>query len=173
MNAATLTRIIEVADDYDAIQRLFEERQWGDGLPVVPPTEARVAAMLEGCGRPRDAVVASVAPAFADATVELLAVNAVLAGCKPGALPWLIAATEAVADPVFNLQAVQATTNPVAVWIVVNGPGAVTAGYNGGLNCLGEGNPANVTLGRAPTRCMCRASAIRGRSQGLSWPRAG
>ena len=142
-------RFVDTSDDLEAINRLYAEREWSDGLPIVPPTEARVARMLAATSRRADDVIADLAPAFGAATVELIAVNAVMAGCAPAAMPWLLAAVEAVADPAFNLQAVQATTNPVAVWVIVNGPAAATQGYNGGFNCLGEGVATNATLGRA------------------------
>jgi hypothetical protein len=83
------------------------------------------------------------------ATIERIAINAVMAGCDAALMPPLIAAVEAVAAPEFNLQAIQATTNPVAVWVVVNGPAAVALEVNATFNCLGEGAWANATLGRA------------------------
>ncbi|HEY0337045.1 MAG TPA: UGSC family (seleno)protein, partial [Burkholderiales bacterium] len=107
----------EAADDIDAINRLYRERRWSDGLPIVPPTPARVDRMLEHSTRRRDEIVAQVAPGYGAATVERIAINCVMAGCDPEYLPVLIAATEAVADPAFNLQGIQATTNPVAVWV--------------------------------------------------------
>jgi hypothetical protein len=142
--------LVEAPDDLDAINRLYRERRWSDGLPIVPPTEARVARMLEAVpGRRRDDVVATLAPAFNAATVERIAINAVMAGCDPALLPALIAAVDAMADPAFNLQAIQATTNSVAVWVLVNGPAAGHLGVNAAFNCLGEGAWANATLGRA------------------------
>lgn len=142
-------RLIESPDDLDAVNRLYLERRWSDGLPIVPPTEARVRAMLAGTSRPAGDVVARVAPAFGAATVAHIAVNAVMAGCRPECMPPLIAAVEAVSDPAFNLQAVQATTNPVAVFLVVNGPLIGRLGMNAGMNCLGQGHWANASLGRA------------------------
>jgi len=142
--------LIDAPDDLDAINKLYRDKRWGDGLPIVPPTEARVARMLAALPqRPRDVVVASLAPAFNAATVERIAINAVMAGCEPALMAPLVAAVEAMAATEFNLQALQATTNPVAVWIVVNGPAAVELGFNGTYNCLGEGTWANATLGRA------------------------
>lgn len=139
----------EAPDDLDAINRLYREKRWSDGLPIVPPTKARVERMLACTGRGRHELVARVAPGYGAATVERIAINAVLAGCDPECLPLLIAATEAVADPVFNLQAIQTTTNPVAVWLVINGPVAARLGVNAGFNCIGQGDWANATLGRA------------------------
>jgi hypothetical protein len=141
--------LVEVPGDFDAFNRFFHERRWGDGLPVVPPTQERVARMLSGSRRAPGEVVASLAPALGAATVERIAINAVMAGCHPEYLPVLIAAAEAVAVPRFNLGSIQTTTNPVTVWLIVNGPIARQLGVNGGTNCLGPGSWANATLGRA------------------------
>lgn len=141
--------LIEAPDDLDALNRLFQERRWSDGLPVVPPTRERVENALRHTHRAPDEAVATIAPGFGAATVERIAINAVLAGCRPEYLPVLIAAVEAVVAPEFNLQGIQATTNPAAVWIVVNGPIGKRLEVNGSFNCLGQGNWANATLGRA------------------------
>lgn len=141
--------VFEAPDDLDAINRLYRERRWSDGLPIVPPTAERVECMLASTCRDRHDVVARVAPGFGAATVERIAVNAVMAGCDPEVLPVLIAATAAVADPAFNLQGIQATTNPVAVWLILNGPLARQLQVNAAFNCIGQGAWANATLGRA------------------------
>lgn len=146
---ATLAAEVEVSDDADAVNRLFRERRWSDGLPVVPPTRERVARMLKSAAATPDTVIASIAPGMGAATVELIAVNAVMAGCDPDYLPVLIAAVQAVTASAFNLQAIQSTTNPAAVWLIVSGPAAQRLAMNGGNNCLGQGNWANATLGRA------------------------
>jgi hypothetical protein len=140
---------VEASDDAEALQRLFRERRWGDGLPVVAPTVERVERMLARHGYAPEAEVASVAPGFGMATLEALAANAVAAGCDDELLPLLIASVKAATAQPFNLQAIQATTNSVAVWVIVNGPGARTLGFNAGINCLGQGNWANAALGRA------------------------
>ena len=141
--------LFEAPDDIEAINRLYHERRWSDGLPVVPPTVERVERMLASAHRPAAEIVASIAPGFGAATVERIAVNAVMAGCAPAQLPVVIAAVEAVSAPEFNLQGIQATTNPVAVWIIVNGPAARRLEVNGSFNCLGQGTPANAAIGRA------------------------
>ena len=140
---------VEAPDDLEELNAFFRERRWTDGMPVIPPTPGRVQRMLEHTGRRPDEVVATLAPGFGAATVEKIAVNAVLAGCDPAHLPVLIAAVEAIASPEFNLQGIQCTTNAVAVWLIVNGPVAEKLQVNGGLNCLGQGASANATLGRA------------------------
>ncbi|MER3419161.1 MAG: hypothetical protein C4290_00950 [Chloroflexota bacterium] len=88
-------------------------------------------------------------PRQGEATVERIAINAVMAGCRPEYLPVVIAAVEAMADPDFNLDGVQATTHPVAPLVIVNGPAARELGINCGYNCYGQGTRANATIGRA------------------------
>ena len=144
-NASTF----EALDDLDAINKLYRERRWGDGLPIVPPTPERVARMLAGTRRKRDDVIAILPPGFGEATVERIAINAVMAGCDPEYLPVLIAATDAVSQAQFNIQGIEATTNPAAVWLVLNGPIVRQLGVNATFNCLGQGTWANATLGRA------------------------
>ena len=145
------TRAVEIALPAELIDfnEACEQRRWSDGLPLIPPTPERVAAMLEASRRGRDEIIAHVAPGFGAATVERIAINAVMAGCRPAYLPVLIAAVEAVADQRLNIQGIQATTNSAAPWIIVNGPLAAMLGINAGLNCLGQGHRANATLGRA------------------------
>ncbi len=151
VDAASTRRamLIEAPDDLDELNRFFMERHWGDGLPIVPPTAERVEQMLKGTRRAPGEVVASIAPAFGAATVERIAINAVMAGCRPEYLPVLLAAADAIAVPKFNLQSIQSTTNPVTVWLILNGPIARRLGVNSGGNCLGPGSWANATLGRA------------------------
>ena len=139
----------EAPDDFEAINRLYRERRWSDGLPVVPPTAERVERMLQHTRRGPHDLIARVAPGYGAATTERIAINAVMAGCEPDYLPVLVAATEAVSDPAFNLQGIQATTNPVAVWLILNGPAARSLGINCSFNCLGQGVWANATIGRA------------------------
>ena len=133
----------------DEADGLYQERGWTDGLPIVAPTEARVAACLRWTDRDPRELVGVLPPRQGEATVEKLAINAVMAGCKPEYLPVIIAAIEALADPLFNLDSVQDTTHPVAPLVVVNGPIARELGINGGYNAYGPGFRANVTIGRA------------------------
>ncbi len=139
----------EALDDLDAINQLYRERRWSDGLPIVPPTQERVARMLAATKRKPDELIAIVPPGFGEATVERIAINAVMAGCDPDYLPVLIAATDAVAQAQFNIQGIQATTNSAAVWLVLNGPIVQQLDINATFNCLGQGSWANATLGRA------------------------
>lgn len=147
--ASTLAaRRVELADLDDEFEFAFE-RGWTDGLPVVPPTEARVLAMLAGTTRAPDEVVATVAPDLVEVTVEKVAINAVMAGCRPEYLPVVLAGVEAVCNDTFNIHGVLATTMPVGPVLIVNGPIRRTVGMNSGGNVLGQGNRANLTIGRA------------------------
>jgi len=141
-------RRVEVASLEDEMEALFA-RGWTDGLPVVPPTESRVLSMLEGTTRDPQEVVAVVAPDLVPCTVEKVAINAVLAGCKPEYLPVVLAAVEAVCTDAFNIHGVLATTMGVGPIIVVNGPIRRALGMNSGINVLGQGNRANASIGRA------------------------
>ena len=147
--ATTKARLVEAPDDLETLNAFFMERRWGDGLLLVPPTEARVEHVLAGTRRGRHELIATVAPRYGAATVEHIAINAVMAGCKPEYLPLLISAVQAVTAKPFHLQAIQATTNPAAVALMVNGPLAQTLAINSGGNCFGPGAWANGTIGRA------------------------
>src|SRR4051794_17299812 len=142
--AALQAERVEVPDDIWEAQSFFEENGWSDGLPVIPPTEERVAKMLAGTKRKSDEVIGSVPPRWAQATVEKIAINGVLAGCKPEYMPVLIAATEAITDPKLNLYALQATTGGPAVMIIVNGPIRKQLDINGGSQCFGGGLGAHA-----------------------------
>jgi hypothetical protein len=122
---------------------------WGDGLPLVPPTETRVRAFLAGNHRYPDEVVARLPPTRAECTVEKIVINAVMAGAPPESLPLLIAAVEAVADPDFELYGVNATTAPVAPALFVNGPirDQLDIPYKHG--CFGGAASAAPAIGRA------------------------
>ena len=139
---------VPVATDKDEFDFLFD-RGLSDGLPVVPPTEARVLRMLEGTPRAATDVVAHVPPNLAPATVEKVAINAVMAGCRPEYLPVVLAAVEAACSDAFNLHGVLATTYFVGPLIIVNGPIRHEIGINCGPNAFGQGTRANSTTGRA------------------------
>ena len=142
------SRRVELADLEDEAEAMFD-RGWTDGLPVVAPTAARVLRMLEGTTRRPDEVVAVVPPDLADCTVEKVAVNAVLAGCKPEYLPVVLAGVEALCTEEFNGHGLLATTYFSGPVVVVNGPIRAAIGMNSGINALGQGNRANATIGRA------------------------
>src|SRR5215471_453446 len=142
-NLAELLKVpgasIEAEDDFDAVNALVNQRGWGDGLPVVPPTASRVAAMLAFCDRAADEPVAKVAPRYGEATPLRLAANAVMAGCRPEYFPLYLLAIEAMCEESFNLYGVQATTHPCAPLVIVNGPVAAELGINCGHNAFGPG----------------------------------
>ena len=140
---------LQVRDDLDEINRLFRDRQWSDGMPIVPPTAQRVDRMMAATHLPPGHVVTRLAPAFGLATIERIAANAVMAGCDPQAMPVLLAAIDAITAEEFNLQGIQTTTNPVAILLLINGPVAGQLDINSRFNCLGEGAWANLTIGRA------------------------
>ncbi len=138
-------RIGALEDPFEALDR----RGFTDGLPVIPPTAERVVAMLDHTRRDPQEVVAVVPPYLYAATVEKVAINAVMAGCPPRALPIVLAALDAACEPSFSLHGVIATTNPVAPLLVVSGPLAAEVGMNAEGNCLGQGNRVNLGIGRA------------------------
>ena len=140
---------IEADDDFEAINALMRERGWSDGLPIVPPTEARVAAMLAYCDRPWDQPIAKIPPRWGEATPLRLAANAVMAGCRPQYFPLLLLAMEAMCEQSFNLYGIQATTHLCAPLVIVNGPVARELDINAGHNAFGPGHQANATMGRA------------------------
>ena len=130
----------------DDIEEMFE-RGWTDGLPVVPPTQDRVEAMLRGCdGR---VSLGLVPPDLGEATLERVAACAVLAGCRPACFPVVVAAAQAALDPAFNLHGQAVTTQPAGQLVVVNGPVREAIGLNSGMGALGPGFRANLTIGRA------------------------
>jgi hypothetical protein len=147
--ATTVADVADITLDDDPIALLtaFTERAWCDGLPIVPPTPERVAAMLGG--RDGAGVLGAMPPLWRQATLEKLAINAVMAGCEPAVFPIIVAAVEAMLDPTFNLYGVQATTHPVAPLLVVNGPYGRQVGLHAGSGCFGPGFRANATIGRA------------------------
>ena len=153
-------RRIELGDAEDVFEFMFE-RGLTDGLPVVPPTPERVLWMLTGTRRnPRD-IVATVPPNLAPVTVEKIAVNAVMAGCRPEYLPVVIAALEAVCTDQFNIHGVMATTWGATPVIVVNGPIRYRLAMNMGMMALGYGTRSNATIGRAVKLVMRNVGGAR------------
>ncbi len=135
----------------EVMNKAFLENSWGDGFPIIPPTRESVARMLTGTSRQPDEVVAILEPGMGLASVEKIAINAVMAGCAPGHLPVLIAAVEAIAEPRFNLRMVAMSTSPGAPLLVINGPIAKELKINSGRCALGPGaqSQANTVIGRA------------------------
>jgi len=142
------SRRVEIAVLEDEWEAMWD-RGWSDGLPVVPPTEARVLRMLEGTSRDPDEIIAVVPPDLVACSVEKVAVNAVMAGCRPEYLPVILAAVEAACTEEFNMHGLLATTMPSGPILIINGPIRNEIGMNSGINVLGPGNRANSTIGRA------------------------
>ena len=142
------SRHVELASAEDEFESMFT-RGWTDGLPVIPPTPERVLRMLTGTTRSPQDVVAIAPPNLVELTVEKIAINAVMAGALPEYLPWIITALEAVCNDEFNMHGVLATTMPVGPVIICNGSGTKAIGMNSGVNVFGQGNRANLTIGRA------------------------
>lgn len=134
---------------WDQAQEALYAAGWGDGLPVVPPTADRVDRMLGAHGFDPREVLCALPPLFAEVTWRDVAINAVLAGCRPDCLPVVGAAVEALAAPEFNLIGIATTTGSAATLVIVNGPIAARIGMNATANALGPGNRANATVGRA------------------------
>ena len=152
---ATLTDapILELEDSWESINAWFLAHDLTDGLPIVPPTEARVAAMTEYVERtlgwkPAD-VIGTLAPKQGLATVEKIAANAVMAGCVPEYMPVLMACIKGVAAPQFNLDAVQTSTHNTSPLPIVNGPVRTAIDLNHGYNYTGSRWRATSTIGRA------------------------
>jgi len=135
----------EEVDEFE----FFLEKAWSDGLPVVTPTQERLAAMLRGTKRDPDEPVGNVPPAMEPATVRTVAIHAVMAGCKPGYLPVVLGGLGIMLREDFNLNGVQGTMHGVAPLMVVNGPYAKKIGIHGGNGCFGPGFRANASIGRA------------------------
>jgi hypothetical protein len=135
--------------DEAELQNYFHQRDLTDGLPIIVPTEARVEAFIEASGYDPAEEIGAVDPARGIATVGNIAVNALMAGCRPEYMPVVIAAVEAILLPPFRLHGVQATTNPVAPLTIVNGPIRHRINIDSGRNALAPGQHANGPIGRA------------------------
>jgi hypothetical protein len=146
----------ETPGGLDAVNRFLAERDWSDGLPVMPPTPAAVEQMLRGTRRQPQDVLMVMEPGFGLATVEKIAINAVMAGCRPQYLPILLAAIDCLAQPQMNHRDMQVSGHTEAPLILVNGPIARRAGINYSTTAMGPGviNHANTAIGRALRLCL-------------------
>ena len=142
----------------EAIERCYE-LGWTDGLPVVPPTEARVAEFIERTGRPSGEAVGELPERRREITVGKVAANAVMAGCLPEYMPVVLTATEAMLDPVFNLVGPSSSMGGSAILTIVNGPVVRELNINARNNLFGPGNRANSTIGRAIRLILINACA--------------
>jgi hypothetical protein len=134
---------------FEKVNELFLANRWADGLPIVPPTRELVEAMLAGTTRSPQEVIGQVAPKNGTATIEKIAVNAVMAGAKPEYFPVILAAMEGFTDKHYDLTHVQASTGSFTPVVVVDGPIAEELGFNSGIGMLGHGWRPNSTVGRA------------------------
>lgn len=144
-----MTDTLELPSEPAELARELSTRNIGDGLPVVPATPERVAAMLATSPLDADETIGWMPPTWGQVTARFIAINAVLAGCAPEHMPVLVAATKAMLEPAFNLYGIQATTNPVTPLLVVHGPIARRLGMNSKAGAFGPGNYGNAVLGRA------------------------
>lgn len=142
----------------EAIERCYE-LGWSDGLPVVPPTAARVGEFIERTGRAAGEVVGELPERRREITVGKVAANAVMAGCLPEYMPVVLTATEAMLDPVFNLVGPSSSMGGSAILTIVNGPVARELNVNARNNLFGPGNRANATIGRAVRLILMNACA--------------
>ena len=142
------SRAISLGPWDDPVEACYD-RDWTDGLPVVPPTDERILRMLGGTKRKPDEVVGLIPPNLVPCTVEKVAINAVMAGCRPEYMPLLLGILKACLDPLFTWHGLICTTWFSGPVIIVNGPVTRKLGMNSGINALGPGNRANATIGRA------------------------
>jgi hypothetical protein len=140
---------IEIPDGLSLAFDDLYDRGWTDGLPVIPPTPELVDEMISHVAKPPGEVIAEIPPTRRRATVEAIAANAVMAGCRPEYMPALIAIVRAVCDPAFNLTGIQATGDSVGPAIMMNGPVRLELDLNCAEGAAGPGRRANATIGRA------------------------
>ena len=143
------SRRVEAPDSLEAINDLYYQRGWSDGLPIVPPTEERVWKMLEALERDSAEALGKFPPSNGTATVEKVAINSVMAGCQPEHFPVVLASVDAICRQEFNLGGVQSTTGGAAPLIILNGPLAHRLNVNSDTGVFGHGYRANATISRA------------------------
>ena len=137
-------------DACENMEKSFLKHGWSDGFPIVPPTEEAVNRMLEGTELPPEHLIAVFPPGHGKATVEKIAVNAVMAGCLPQYMPVIIAAVDAIIDPAFDLVGVQSTSGQLAPLLIVSGDKLIEElNINDSFCALGPGWKANTAIGRA------------------------
>ena len=139
-----------------------------DGLPVVPPTRARVESMLAATRRDGRELLGEMPPNYGRLTVEKAAINAVMAGCRPEYLPVVLAAAECACDPDFNLHGVSTSTHFSAPLIVVNGPIRTRLRLNASFGVFGPGTRSNATIGRALRLLMINIGGARAGETSMS-----
>ncbi|HVF63087.1 MAG TPA: hypothetical protein VNE58_03740 [Casimicrobiaceae bacterium] len=163
MSAVLQSEAVRVANDPEAFYALSLTEKWGDGAPLIPPTDERIEKMLAGTPRASpDIVVEEVPPRHGAATVELVAINAVMAGCEPKHLPLVIAALEAMNAPAYNAFSLASTTGSPATYVIVNGPRRDEMDINYRAGCLGSAaGRGSMTVGRALQLCLRNIGGMR------------
>lgn len=155
----------EVFTDPDAekTSNQFYIKHQTDGLPIIPPTKSRVDKFLKYSDLKPEEILAMLPPKRGKATLEKVAINSVMAGCLPNFMPVVQHVIKAVSQDKINLPGVNATTHPIAISAIINGPIFGELAVNSGVGCLGPGNIANATIGRALRLCMINiAGAVPG-----------
>ena len=146
---------LTIGDDPHELYELSLERGWGDGLPVLPPTEARVRELLDATPYHAEDVIGVLPPENREATIELAAINAAMAGCAPAGFPYVVAALEAMTAPEHNLYGLATTTGSVTSMLIVNGPSRDRAGIDYRDGCMGgAAGRGSSTIGRTTSLCM-------------------
>ena len=140
--------VVDEQASWENAQQILTDAELSDGLPLVPPTRRRLEAMVTGIAGRNDSH-GMMPPLFGDITADAVAYQCVIAGCRPAELPVVLAASQAILEPDFNLLGIATTTGTACVALCVHGPIARTLGMNAGTNCLGPGNRANASIGRA------------------------
>jgi hypothetical protein len=138
---------VVIEGSIDTVNNEFRSRGWSDGLPIIPPTLDRVDAFIAVSGNDPWRVLGIARPSGRDVSVWSIAVNAVMAGCRPDDLPILLAITEALLDPQYGAEHSGNTTGADAL-VILNGPVIGALGFNHGPGALRDGSPANTTVGR-------------------------
>lgn len=152
----------DYAEVAEVVNQLFLERHWSDGMSIVPPLPEAVQRMLAGTSRAPDEVVGLIAPMGGKATIEKIAINAVMGGARPEYLPVIIKAIEVMADKDWDLTHLQNSTGGSAPMVIVSGPIVAELGINSGFNLFGYGWRANATIGRSIRLCLVNL--------GHNWP---
>jgi hypothetical protein len=145
----------DVPADPEALYELSLRDGWGDGVPFLAPTDDRILALLAATPYPADHVVGVLPPQYGVATVELVAVNAAMAGCEPAAFPLVLAALEAITEPEFNAFGLTTTTSSVFPMLIVNGPSRDELGVDYRAGCMGgAAGRGSMTIGRTVSLCL-------------------
>lgn len=158
LNEYELSDAMEVAEQenrfifegsMEQVQDFFAENELADGLPIVPPTEFNVNEMLKGTSHDGKEIIGRMPPEFLEVTVEKVAINGAMCGCRPEHMPMLLTICEIMMDNEQDLNVSCRSTTGFAFWAFANGPEAKRLNMNSGANALGQGNRSNAVIGRA------------------------